>query len=217
MEHVYFKPWIGKKYPTGGIFNKRILAVGEGHVCGGECQHECGLKYANECEDLTTTKVVQDYLNDCGGRWTSTYRKFEHSLIDPEAETIPSSEDIWQSIAFFNFLQVAISTARKAGTYEDYMEGRTAFLEVIEKLEPELIIVWGVGRLFDNLPEEGWSWGESLVVDGYSVKNGYYLLKKNGIKARCIAVYHPSAAYSPGWWYKVIASELKIRTEGPTG
>lgn len=208
MEYVYFKPWVGKNYQTGGIFNKRILAVGEGHVCGGECQHECGLKYANECEDLTTTKVVNDYLNDCGGRWTYTYRKFERSLIDLEAETIPSSEEIWQSIAFFNFLQVAISSARKAGTYEDYMEGQTAFLEVIEELQPELIIVWGVGRLFNNLPEEGWSWGESLVIDEYPVKNGYYLLKKNGRKARCIAVYHPSAAYSPGWWYKVISSQL---------
>ena len=207
MEHVFFDPWVGKNYKTGGYFKKRILAVGEGHVCGGECQHECGLKYANECEDLTTTKVVKDYLKDCGGRWTSTYRKFERSLINTDTENKPSSEEIWQSIAFFNFLQVAISTARQAGSYEDYIEGQTAFLEVIENLQPELIIVWGVGRLFNNLPEKGWEWGDSLIIDDYDVKNGYYHLK-NGEKSRCIAVYHPSAAFSPGWWHKVISSQL---------
>jgi hypothetical protein len=206
MEHVYFKPWVGKDYQTGGIFNKRILAVGEGHVCGGKCQNECGIKYSSECEELTTTIVVNDYLNGCGGKWTSTYRKFERSLVNKET-TLEDSKIIWQSIAFFNFLQVAITESRKAGTNEDYKESQTAFLEVIDELLPELIIIWGVGRLFYNLPEERWVEGSPLVIDDYHVKNGYYQLK-NGEKSRCIAVYHPSTGYSWDWWYKVISSQI---------
>ena len=53
MKHVFFKPWVGKDYSTGGIFKKKILVVGESHYCDG-CNY-CGLKYAKECEDLNTS------------------------------------------------------------------------------------------------------------------------------------------------------------------
>ena len=125
-------------------------------------------------------------------------------------ETSPErSKEIWNSVAFFNFLQVALKGTRRGGTKADYAEGKKAFLEVIEELQPDLIIVWGTSRLYSNLPdkEEGWIDGETLVVDNWSVPNGYYQLK-NGKKSRVIAVYHPSAAYSWDWWYKVIATQL---------
>jgi len=208
MEHVFFKPWVGKYYEKGGIFHKKILVVGESHYCDG-C-NSCGLKYAKECEDLNTTKVVNDYLNPskCSEKWKNTYRKFERSLVNRET-TIEDAEEIWQSIAFFNFLQVAMTEARKSGTHEDYMEGQKAFLEVIDEYQPDLIIVWGVGKLYEYLPGEkdGWIWGDELKIDDYKVKNGYYQLK-NGKKSRVIAVYHPSVGYSWDWWHKVIKREL---------
>jgi hypothetical protein len=117
-------------------------------------------------------------------------------------------------LAFFNYLQVALTKSRKAGTNEDYKESQIAFFEVIDKLQPELIIVWGM-RLFYKLPEEGWIWGDKLKVDEINVKNGYY--QRNGKKSRVIAVYHPSVGYSWDWWHKVIASQLNIKTEEPTG
>ena len=141
-------------------------------------------------------------------KWTPTFKKFERSLVNEE--TSPErSKEIWNSIAFFNFLQVALKGTRRGGTKEDYAEGRKAFLEVIEALQPDLIIVWGTSRLYSNLPdkEEGWINGEPLVVDNWSVPNGYYQLK-NGKKSRVIAVYHPSVAYSWSWWYQVISTQL---------
>ena len=206
MEHVFFKPWIGKNYQNGGIIKKKILVLGESHYCGG-CD-ECGLKYAPECNDLNTTKIIESLLSGSTGGWANTFRKFERSLVNKET-TLEDSNEIWQSLAFFNFLQVAMTETRTEGSYEDYMEGQKAFLEVIEELQPDLIIVWGVGRLYDNLPNEGWIKGEPLVVDGYNVKNGYYQLKQ-GKKSRVIAVYHPSTSrgYSWDWWYKVIETPL---------
>lgn len=207
LEHVFFKPWVGDYYDTGGIFKKKILVVGESHYCDG-CNY-CGLKYAKECEDLNTTQVIKDYLNPskCSGKWANTYKKFERSLVNEET-TIEKAKEIWQSIAFFNFLQVAMTEARKSGTPEDYMEGQKAFLEVVDKLQPDLIIVWGVGKLYEYLPGEkdGWIWGDELKVDEYNVKNGYY--QRNGKKSRVIAVYHPSVGYSWDWWHKVIKSQL---------
>lgn len=205
--HVFFKPWIGKNYQSGGIFSKKILVVGESHYCGG-CE-ECGLKFKPQgCDALNTPGVIRKFLDGYKSGWTKTFTKFERSLVNKET-TLEESNEIWESIAFFNFLQIAMTDARKSGTPEDYLEGQVAFLEVINELQPELIVVWGVTKLYQYLPDDGWIEGEKLEIDGYNVKNGYYKLE-NGHKSRVIFVYHPSTSlgYSWDWWYKVISSQL---------
>ena len=209
MEHVFFKPWIGKNYQTGGIFGKKILVLGEGHVCGG-CE-QCGLKYASFCEEMDTTKTVQFYIDSNfsdeieKGGWFNTYKKFERSLNNKET-TPEDSKEIWDSISFFNYLQVAMPTSRKAGTSKQYKESANALYEVLEELQPDIMIVWGM-QLFYHTPNERWTTGEELVYDGSEVKNGYYQLL-NGKITRVIVVYHPSAGYSWDWWYKVIKNEI---------
>jgi len=32
MKSVFFKPWVGKVYDSGGIFGKRILVLGESQL-----------------------------------------------------------------------------------------------------------------------------------------------------------------------------------------
>ncbi len=201
MKNVFFKPWVGKDYQSGGIFNKKILVLGESHYCGG-CD-KCGLKYNPEgCEDLTTTGMVEFYLSGAKDKWTPTFMKFERSLVNKET-TIEESNKIWNSISFFNFLQVAMDDTRQAGTYDDYAEGQKALSEVTDELQPELIIVWGVGRMYNNFPCEGWIPAENVPIDGYELKNGYYKSKNT----RVIFVYHPSTSrgYDWNWWYDAIS------------
>jgi len=205
MEHVVFEPWEGKEYQTGGIFKKKILVIGESFYCS----EEEAEKYAA----TLTGKVVTDYLairngefRGNNGGWSNTYLKFERSLVGEETNP-EDSRKIWNSIAFYNYLQVPMSGARESGFKIDYKNAEIAFFEVINKLQPDLIIVWGVGKLFNNLPEDNWKWGEPLNLDGWSVNNGYYQLK-NRKEVRCIAVYHPSTGYQWDWWYKVIKGQL---------
>lgn len=208
MKHVFFKPWVGKNYETGGIFDKKILVLGESHYCGG-C-NQCGLKFSPQCEEVNTSKVIQLLLNGYTDKWTPTFRKFERSLVN-KTTTLDDSQKIWNSVAFYNFLQVAMNDKRQGGSAEDYEEGRKAFLEVLENLQPDLIIVWGTTRLYNNLPKIncGWNIGEKIMVDGWPVPNGYYQLL-NGKKSQLIAVWHPSTSrgYSWDWWYKVISTQL---------
>ena len=204
MEHVFFKPWVGKNYETGGIFSKKILVLGESHTCGG-C-NQCGLKYGTECEDVNTIHDMELLLDGHTDTWTPTFRKFERSLVN-EITTLERSREIWNSVVFFNYLQVSMDYSRKGGTPEDYKEGGVAFLEVINELQPDLIIVWGTSRLYYKLPDKDWIPGEKLEIEGRNILNGYYQLK-NGKKSRVIAVYHPSTGYSWDLWYKVIAHEL---------
>ena len=201
MKHVKFEPWVGNKY-TDGFCGRKILVIGESFYCSEE-----------EAIATLTTQIVEDYLairkgdfRKNNGDWTKTYLKFERSLVGEETKP-EKSQEIWNSIAFYNYLQVPMSGARESGLPIDYKNAETAFFEVLNDLQPDLIIVWGVGKLFNNLPEDRWTWGKSLNVEGMDINNGYYQLN-NKNEVRCIAVYHPSAGYSWDKWHKVIESQL---------
>lgn len=202
MKNVRFEPWVGKKYNTSGFNDKKILVIGESFYCSEE-----------EAVATLTEKVVTDYLairngeyRENKGGWTNTYLKFERSLIGKETKP-EDSQEIWNSIAFYNYLQIPMSGPRESGSSIDYKNAEKVFFEVIDELKPNLIIVWGVGKLFNKLPEDRWTWGKPLDEDGWDINNGYYQLN-NETQARCIAVYHPSSGYQWDWWYKVISHQL---------
>ena len=202
MKNIFFSPRIGKDYARGGIFGKKILAVGESHYCGSGCADcgECG-KHP-ECSDFTT-KVVNWCLDSSVERegWMNTYLKFGRSLVGKETTPLESRK-MWDSIAFYNFLQVAMRGAREAGTNQQYRAAAEPFMQVLEELQPDVLIVWGV-RLWNNLPNRNWTDGPKVSVDGYDVQNGYYTLP-SGKKVKVVCVYHPSVGYDWSFWYKVI-------------
>ena len=131
----------------------------------------------------------------------NTYLKFERSLVGKET-TPQDSRKIWDSIAFYNFLQVAMGGAREAGTNQQYRAAAEPFMQVLEELQPDVLIVWGV-RLWNNLPNRNWADGPKVSVDGYDVQNGYYTLS-SGKKVKVVCVYHPSVGYDWSFWHKVI-------------
>lgn len=206
MEKVFFKPWVGKNYDSGGIFGKKILVVGESHYCGG-CKRCGDIENAEECAEFTTKRCIEPLLEGYKARWTGTFHKFERSLVGHETD-LQESRKIWDSIAFYNYIQKAVEGPRKSPDWEDYRAAKEAFFETLDVLNPDVVIVWGVGRMFDNMPGgEHWRIGESLTVDGYAVKNGHYRLA-NSKETNVLWVYHPYAGYSWNWWYKIIKGLL---------
>lgn len=202
---VFFHPWVGSDYFSGGIFGKRIMVLGESHYCAEACE-KCGVDFKCKCNGFTTD-VVKAYLDQDNERegWMSTYLKFERSLVN-HATTPEESVKIWNSLLFYNYLQVAMTGSRQAGTTEQYRAAAGPFFSVLDEYQPDLLIVWGV-RLWNNLPCERWEEGSQMKVDGYEVKNGYYNLA-NGKKVRAICVYHPSVGYSWDYWYRVIMKAM---------
>ena len=62
MSNVFFKPFVGSAYSSGGIFGKRVMILGESHYCEEGCA-DCGNARARlECCAFTNG-VVSDYLN----------------------------------------------------------------------------------------------------------------------------------------------------------
>ncbi len=202
MRNVFFKPWIGRDYDSGGIFGKKILVVGESHYCD-ECEKCDETKAYAGCHEFTKN-VIKQIIGGEKTRWSGTFRKFEKSLV---GDRDVSSEQIWQSIAFYNYLQSAVAKARQAGEFADYGKSEDAFYEVLKDLRPDVMFIWGVTRMYDNMPSKGCEKGKEIVVDGYNVLNGYYTLDSNH-RVRAVWVYHPSPGYSPEWWNKVIKEVL---------
>ena len=179
------------------------MVLGESHYCGDGCK-VCAVASGRNCSDFTTD-VVQSYLDQNVERegWMSTYLKFERSLVNHET-TPAESVRIWNSLLFYNFLQVAMQAPRQAGTQEQYREAAEPFFSVLDKYQPDLLVVWGL-RLWNVLPGERWEGGPDITIEGYSVPNGYYRLAGGG-KVRAICVYHPSVGYSWDYWYRAISA-----------
>ena len=130
---VFFRPFVGASYAGGGLFGKRIMVLGESHYCDEGCA-DCGscLRH-RECMEFTSG-VVEQYL-DRGverQRWMQTLLKFERSLVGCETDQA-QSQRIWQSVVFYNYLQVAKGGPREAGTAAQYRQAGAALFDVMEK------------------------------------------------------------------------------------
>lgn len=204
---IFFRPFVGSGYAYGGMFGKRIMVLGESHYCDEGCA-DCGscLRH-RECIEFTRG-VLGQYLDDSveRQRWMQTFLKFERSLVGRETDSA-LRQRIWQSVVFYNYLQVAMGGPREAGTAAQYRQAGEALFSVMEQYQPLYIIAWG-NRLWDKLPGEHWTAGRDIIVDGYRVATGAYTLA-SGRKVKAMAVNHPSVGYSWDYWHRVITEFFK--------
>lgn len=153
--NIFFQPFFGKYYADGGIFGKRIMILGESHYCDEGCS-DCGdCTLHRECMNFTQ-QVLGDYFDEDNERqdWMRTFVKFERSLVGKETDQTMRLK-IWNSVVFFNYLQVAMRGPREAGTSAQYRQAGDALFEVMDKYQPEYVIAWGK-RLWSNMPGERW-------------------------------------------------------------
>lgn len=130
---LFFRPFVGSSYADGGLFGKRIMVLGESHYCDEGCA-DCGdcLRH-RECMEFTNG-VVKQYLDDRveRQRWMQTLLKFERSLVGRETDQT-LRQRIWQSVVFYNYLQVAMGGPREAGTSAQYRQAGEALFCMMEK------------------------------------------------------------------------------------
>ena len=196
MNKVHYLPWIGKDYPAGGIFSQKILVLGESHYT----DEEKGSDF--------TRNVVSDYLNpEKRDSWMPTFLKFERSLVGHVADQKERAA-IWNSVAFYNYLQETVSGPREKGRREMYEQSKAPFFQVLNELRPDMMIVWGY-RLWNNLPGEKWQDGQDIYIDDYKVLQGAYILE-DGTPVKVVCVYHPAAGYSWDYWHRVIKSVMEL-------
>lgn len=217
-DKVKFYPWIGENYKNGvvgyyenGIIQygesegegKKILVLGESHYCYDE----------SEAIPELTNDIIKDLIAP-ESEWEpykNTYTKFIKSLtgyIDELDDEV--KKEAWQHIAFYNYVQEPITGPRIAPSKEDFSNSVVAFEEILDKLNPDLVIIWGK-RLYNNLPQDLVNYkGDNL--EDLEAKIYDYLFEDIEIwsyKGEKLIVFlpivHPAAAmFEIYFWSKVI-------------
>lgn len=200
MENVFFKPWVGKNYETGGNFGKRVMVLGDSHY----------LENKSDATSNDTLEVVETFLDpnrDFAG-WMNTFTKFERAVFNKKLNQ-EEKEQFWHSIVFYNYIQEALSGPRADFDYGLYPKYFEPFIEVLEQHKPDLIIVWGQ-RLFDALPEGNGKDGIPLNIDNIPYNKSWIYTLSNGHQVKLYAINHPSSSKFPReYWHKIIKAALE--------
>ena len=182
MHPLTFAPFVGAFYHNQ---NFRILTLGESHYFGEE---DMKLFHTDrnhpKIKGITQNVVHQflDYKNGKGEfhRWMNTFTKYAHALANQKLSPKECVE-VWENIAFYNFVQAPMPHPRFSPTQEDFKKSRKAFESVLKELKPHFIIFWG-HRLWNHFEK-----------DNYTEKNGIHYLNYQGIDYPFLVVPHPSS------------------------
>lgn len=217
MEHVNFRPWIGKNYFTSGYHGKKILVLGESHYCSevsqeGSCYPICSKANMTEkCHGFTKNglhDLIYNYSGIGNRRYEQTFLCFERA-IEGKVLSQKEREDFWESIMFYNFLQYVQEGPRMPVKSEYWNNSEQAFKEVLEMYLPDYIIIWGT-RLYNGLPNWGGVNSQLRVSDDFSADVWTYTIKGKQIPA--LKVIHPSTPRGKNWtfWHNVYNKFFEI-------
>lgn len=216
----FFKPWVKGKYWSEGINGKRILVIGASQYCqkkdcpywnqctsmtikdcrqyNTKCPNVIAVNYKHSLEDWPNFEI-ENYLEDDGYR---AYQNFT-SLIK-NVSTLGTKQEIWDRIAFSIYVQHFIPQQNTPSLNEDDSKYFEAFLETVDELQPEVIILWGV-KILNHFKQD---FTKQFVEDIKICKNdGHYLkMDYNGKSYNIISAYHPSSRH----WYDDLQSLEEI-------
>lgn len=168
--NVVYYPYIGSLYNKSKV---KILVLGESHYSG---PRKDGLDM-NTYNALTMETITGDYCkvlwrteNETfwefpkGARfkmncYINNYRKTANMITGVD---IYNCDYTWEQFAFYNYFQrIMGSNAKNQCFFKKDPQGfinqaRAALFDILEKLSPDIVIVWGIGNLTNEwLPQEG--------------------------------------------------------------
>lgn len=159
---INFKPFIGENY-NKSKFGFKVLFLGESHY-GDEGDNHT--EFTNEVVNLHAYSDKKDFFDQI-----SKYITLSENQLNSDEKV-----NAWKNIAFYNYIQFLVGEDASNGpTSQMWAESFEPFLELLDQIKPDLIIVLG-HRLSDNIPS---------LPDKY----------KNIVLER---VYHPSARNGKG-------------------
>jgi hypothetical protein len=149
-----FEPWVGEKYATKGFKGGvRLLVLGESHY---------GIPGDDDAS--FTQQVVKDHGKENRHAFFTKTAKLVLGMGTGEYLHDEDRRQFWDSVAFYNYVQ-EYAGERPDGnvTSEMWEKAKEPFLEVVEQLEPDALLVLGK-QLGDHLPDLGEFDFETCVV-----------------------------------------------------
>lgn len=194
MNRCIFRPWIGAQYEKG-FAGRKVLVLGESFYSDG---------LSTPSEDVTV-EIISDLLDEDSEfePYKNTFTKFAKAMTGLPQLTSADKRRFWESVAFYDYVQVPLSAARTSPSKEDFSKSESAFFEVLEDLKPDICIAWG-SRLYNNLPKGGLQGPDFKAPDGRWIESWTYFLSDGG-EVLVFPIAHPSSAFSPAYWNEVLS------------
>lgn len=131
------RPWVGHSYASG-VCGRRLLLLGE----------------SNYCSEGDSTDIVREnvrtWILDRPVTFFTKAARLVLKAADAPHSTREQIRDLWQRIAFTNYVQRVLHEPRQRPSREDWVLGRPVLLSLLAELRPEVVVVLGTG-LRDNL------------------------------------------------------------------
>jgi hypothetical protein len=200
MQGIFFKPWIGKNYETGGIFPKRIIILGESHYIYNN--------YEQRNEDLTKNLTIECIEEQIIGEWTHRFWTQIAMTFLNRHLSLEDKINFWQSVGFYNYIQEPIiGGPRIRPTKEMWLKSQGGFRTLININKPQFILVCGI-ELWRNLPDEG---VQGPIIEGANQEDTWLFPLNNSKKALAYGILHPSSGgFSSKYWHPFVAKAVKL-------
>lgn len=226
---VKFEPW-GKNHQKG-FRGRTLLILGDSHYCAknenrnaqclkfGDCSYNC---MNATCYSMTNGLIRDEYLPFRKGEkpsagYLQTILAFEKNLFG-YTPSIEESIDFWNGVIFYNYIQhsqIKPQTRRK--TLPDEIAGyQLAFKEVLEKCNPDIIIVWSkflftkdwLPNGVENIPD----YTLTAEVDNNLYHTPIRTFALNGKYVRAIITQHPCCRYGKDQtkWHALLKKFLEL-------
>lgn len=220
-EGVKFLPWIGDKYDEGiyydeegvlqlgGDKGKRLLILNECIYWGG-AETDAINCVGQDNQSYLIYKIIERFIDPQSNFYYGinhrTYIRFERTLAGKERLTLNERADLWNHVAFYTFIQKIITEVEHfKPTEKQYEEAKKIFLNLLEKCQPDFIIVWG-RRLYDNLSLDGEQGCNIITEDEYTET---WKIQINNHVIEIIPISHPSyAGFILSNWHEIIKEAL---------
>ena len=121
-KQVQFHPWVGSNYEN---MPRKILLLGDSHH---------GDEPGNDITQYVVQRFYQHQLKQ---------KQFFNGIIWTLYGNKSDLEDKYNNIAFYNYVQELVSGPRVRPPHDDYIAAQEPFVEVLEKLHPDMVISFG--------------------------------------------------------------------------
>lgn len=194
MSNITFKPWIGDDYRAAN-FGKRVMVLGESH-------------YQEREDDPPAPEWTERFIRNQmdGVRSRAFWTRIVSAFIG-HTPVLKEKQDFWRSVAFYNYIQQSVGFgARIRPTLDMWKDSEPGFVEVLNKHQPQVLIVLGY-RLWRKLPYlEGTA--DDPIDCPEQPQTWRYPLKKGGY---CLAygIKHPSSGFTSSHWRPHILEAIR--------
>lgn len=200
MKLINFIPWMGNNY-IHGFRGKRVLVLGESHYCASP----------SNASPWITREIIKDLIDPSSEHeaYKNTYTKFAKALSGQFGRmSADARAELWNRVAFYNYVQFALTGPRVSPTDTQFKLSEQAFREVMEMLQPECVFAWG-HRLYNHLPGYGRQGEDVRGADGTAFETWVYPLQ-SGREVRVLGIDHPSVGFTPEYWHDVMMRFMEV-------